>query len=314
MKRILLTSCMLSLLFACSQEESSKPTAAGQSTVNPADTPVRQIIATGKVEPEQEVTSLAATTGGLVVEVFKTDGDSVQANELLLQLDDELERLRIAELSARQQTLRTQITIEASAVREAEIKLLNKRRLLDSGQRLLDKGAETRQSVDDLQTEVSALEVNLDKLRTAVRLAESQLAELGQQLASARTELARKQLRAPFAATILDMKARPGAALNQYATYAEVAPTGPYIVRAEVDELFADRLQPGQQVDIRYTGTDKVIASGQITRLSPYLKKKSLFSENASDQEDRRVREVRIALNGQQGLIINAKVECVINL
>ncbi len=314
MKRILLTSCMLSLLFACSQEESGQPTAGSQSTVNPADTPVRQIIATGKVEPGQEITSLAATTGGLIIEVYKTDGDSVQANELLLQLDDELERLRIAELSARQQTLRTQITIEASAVREAEIKFLNKRRLLDSGQRLLDKGAETRQSVDDLQTEVSALEVNLDKLRTAVRLAESQLAELGQQLASARTELARKQLRAPFAATILDMKARPGAALNQYATYAEVAPTGPYIVRAEVDELFADRLQPGQQVDIRYTGTDKVIASGQITRLSPYLKKKSLFSENASDQEDRRVREVRIALNGQQGLIINAKVECVINL
>jgi hypothetical protein len=48
--------------------------------------------------------------------------------------------------------------------------------------------------------------------------------------------------------------------------------------------------------------------------LSPYLKKKSLFSEKSDDQEDRRVREIKIALINDSGLLINSKVECVIKL
>ena len=52
----------------------------------------------------------------------------------------------------------------------------------------------------------------------------------------------------------------------------------------------------------------------KIVILSPYLKKKSLFSVKASDQEDRMVREVKIALEGDTDLIINEKVECIIHV
>lgn len=312
MRKILIPALLLALLYSCGQEEA--PEQAASLTVNPADAAVAEIIATGKIEPEGELATLAAASGGLVEKVFRQDGDSMRANELLVQLDDELERLRIAELNAQLATQQTQVAIEQASLRETEVKLRNKTRLLASGQRLLDKGAETAQSVEDLQTEVSMLEAAAERLQTSVRLAQSRLEEIRQQRLRAETERARKQLRAPFAGIILDMKASPGAALSQYASYAEVAPQGPNVVRAEVDELFADRLQLGQQVEIRYTGTDQIIATGTITRLAPYLKKKSLFSENASDQEDRRVREVRIGLKTQQGLIINAKVECVIKL
>lgn len=110
------------------------------------------------------------------------------------------------------------------------------------------------------------------------------------------------------------MQVTQGAALNQYATYAEFAPEGALIVRAEVDELFSQKLKVGQQVDIHYAGSQEVIAKGDIKMLSPYLKKKSLFSEKANDQEDRRVREVRISIKDNTDLVINSKVECVIKL
>lgn len=110
------------------------------------------------------------------------------------------------------------------------------------------------------------------------------------------------------------MQVTQGAALSQYATYAEFAPAGALIIRSEVDELFSQKLKVGQQVEIRYAGSQEVIATGEIKMLSPYLKKKSLFSEKANDQEDRRVREVRISIKGNSGLIINSKVECVIKL
>jgi multidrug resistance efflux pump len=110
------------------------------------------------------------------------------------------------------------------------------------------------------------------------------------------------------------MKVNPGEAISQLTDYAEFAPQGNKIVRAEVDESFASRLSEGQLVDIRFTGTDKVVAKGKIVILSPYLKKKSLFSVKASDQEDRMVREVKIALEGETDLIINEKVECIIHV
>ncbi len=85
-------------------------------------------------------------------------------------------------------------------------------------------------------------------------------------------------------------------------------------VRTEVDELFAGRLSIGLDADIRYVGSDSVVAKGKVIFLSPYLKKKSLFSQKANEQEDRLVREVRIKIEGESGLILNSKVESVIVL
>ena len=90
--------------------------------------------------------------------------------------------------------------------------------------------------------------------------------------------------------------------------------SGPMTVRTEVDELFAGRLSKGLDADIRFIGSDSVVARGKVIFLSPYLKKKSLFSQKANEQEDRLVREVRIKLEGENRLILNSKVESVIIL
>ncbi len=82
------------------------------------------------------------------------------------------------------------------------------------------------------------------------------------------------------------------------------------IVRAEVDELFASKLALGQQADITAVGNDKLITKGNLISISPFLKKKSMFSEKTDDQEDRRVREIKIAIEQAENLIINSKVEC----
>jgi hypothetical protein len=113
---------------------------------------------------------------------------------------------------------------------------------------------------------------------------------------------------------MLEMHIEKGNSVNQYEKYAEVAPLGPKTVRTEVDELFADRLSTGLDADIRFVGSDSVVARGKVIFLSPYLKKKSLFSQKANEQEDRLVREVRIKLEGNSELILNAKVESIIKL
>ena len=59
------------------------------------------------------------------------------------------------------------------------------------------------------------------------------------------------------------MHIEKGTAVNQFEKYAEIAPSGPITVRTEVDELFAGRLSKGLDADIRFIGSDSVVAKGK---------------------------------------------------
>lgn len=275
---------------------------------------VSEVVGIGKVEPEDEIVGLAAYSGGVVKEIYKNDGDRVSRDEPILRLDDDLETIRIAQLKNQMVALQTQIKLEEIALRETEVKLDNKSRLLSSFQSLVQKGAETTQNLDDLDAEVKTLSLNVEKGRFSVILAQNRLSELVEQIRLAEAEAQRKVLRSPYDGILLEMHVNEGSAVSQFANYAEVAPAGNVIVRAEVDELFADRILVGLPVEIRYVGSSSPVTDGEIFFLSPYLKKKSLFSGKASEQEDRLVREVRIRLNDQKNLLLNSKVECIVKL
>ena len=60
-------------------------------------------------------------------------------------------------------------------------------------------------------------------------------------------------------------------------------------------------------------GLSEVIAKGKVYFLSEYLRKKSMFSEQSGEAEDRRVRIVKVMLEKPQGLLFNAKVEVKIS-
>jgi multidrug resistance efflux pump len=312
MKRIITVIVLLVLLAACDSKDKTAEAAA--KTVNPDSVQVREVIGIGKVEPENEIVNLAATSGGIVTAILKKDGDTVKMGELLVQLDDATEQIKVKQVRSQISTQQTQVDIEGSNLKNNEVSLVNKKRQLATAKALLEKGAETREAFDDLVTAVRSLEVDIEKSTAVIRQAKDRIAELYQQLKLAETEAGQKKIKSPYNGIMLDMQIAKGAAIDQYATFAEFAPEGRTIIRAEVDELFADRLATGQKVDVRYTGNAKVIAQGELMTISPYLKKKSLFSVKADDQEDRRVREIRVSLNNNTPLVINSKVECIIKI
>jgi multidrug resistance efflux pump len=300
---------------ACSggNENNEKPAALSPS-VNSAAVQISEVVGVGKVEPEKEIISLAAASGGIVMEVFRNDGDSIKRDEPLVRLDDELELIRVSQLRNQYSSQKSQVEIDKLNLKESEARLANKKKLLQSVKSLESKGAETAQTLDDLETEVTALTLAVERNFSAVELSESRLREIAGQLKYAEAEASKKTLRSPYDGILLDMLIKKGSAVNEFETFAEVAPTGPVTVRTEVDELFAGRLSKGLDAKIRFIGSDSVIAIGKVVSISPYLKKKSLFSQKANEQEDRLVREVRIELEGENNLILNSKVESVIIL
>ncbi len=283
-------------------------------TVNSSIVGVSEVVGVGKVEPESEIISLAAASGGVVKEIYRSDGDSIKKDEPLARLDDDLELIRVSQLKSQYNSQKSQEEIDKLNLLESEARLSNKEKLLESVRALAFKGAETKQTLDDLETEVTTLSLNVEKDRASVKLSASRLRELAEQVRYAEAEADRKILRSPYDGVLLELQIEKGSAVNQYESYAEIAPSGPMTVRTEVDELFAGRLSNGLEADIRFVGSDSVVARGKVIFLSPYLKKKSLFSQKANEQEDRLVREVRIKLEGDNELILNSKVESVIKL
>jgi multidrug resistance efflux pump len=303
------------IIAACSgNKENKEKVGTSSNTVNSSMVEVSEVVGVGKVEPEEEIISLAASTGGVVKEIYRNDGDTIKKDEPLVRLDDELELIKVSQLKSQYNGQKSQEEIDRLNLRESKARLSNKKKLLESVRNLASKGAETTQTLDDLETEVTSLSITVEKNSASVNLSASRLNELSEQVRYAEAEAAKKILRSPYEGLLLEMHVEKGSAVNQFEKYAEVAPSGPLTVRTEVDELFAGRLTKGLDADIRFTGSDSVVAKGKVIFLSPYLKKKSLFSQKANEQEDRLVREVRIKLEGDSRLILNSKVESVIKL
>ena len=303
------------VIAGCSgNDEKKDSTAMASPAVNSALVEVSEVVGAGKVEPELEIISLATSTGGVVREIYRTDGDSVKKDEPIVRLDDELELIRVSQLRSQYNAQKSQVEIDRLNLQESEARLTNKKKLLESVRVLASKGAETKQALDDLETEVTTLNLEVERRKASIGLSESRLRELSEQARYAEAEASKKILRSPYDGLLLELHVKKGSAVSQFENYAEFAPAGSVTVRTEVDELFAGRLRTGLDADIRFIGSDSVVARGKVIFLSPYLKKKSLFSQKANDQEDRFVREVRIRLEGDNGLILNSKVESVIKL
>ena len=90
------------------------------------------------------------------------------------------------------------------------------------------------------------------------------------------------------------------------------APDSPLSAWCEIDELFASEVQAGQKAYVRKQGTTEPLAHGEVSFSGPFLRKKSIFSDEVGDLQDRRVREVRIILDPGSDLHFGSRVQCVI--
>jgi multidrug resistance efflux pump len=206
---------LVGILAGCGSKNDKAPVV--KATVGARDVKIEQVIGIGKVEPEHAIVSLATSTGGIVSEVLKKEGDRVRAGEILVKLDSKTELLKVEQAKTQVRTQESQLAVEKSSLREAEAKLKNKQKQLATSENLLNKGAETSQSFDDLSTDVAGLEAGLDRAQATVHLAQSRLEELNVLLRQSEEEAGNKNLCAPCDGVVLDMKVNPGEDVSQLA-------------------------------------------------------------------------------------------------
>ena len=276
--------------------------------------PANIAVGVGKITPQGGVSNLASPVAGIVSEIAVTTGNKVKLNDLLLTIDNTDASLALSEINSRLSTQQKSIQSAKLVKEQGLTRLQEKERKLNDARELLAAGAVTGESVRNLQNEYDLEKQNQEKLQNDILLQESQLREIASQRSVRAEDLNRTSLRAPMDGIVLDVLPKKGEAINRYETYVILAPDAPLIVQAEIDEMFSNRLALGQSCEIRIAGNSQPVAQGKIISISPDLKKKSLFSDSGQDFQDRRVREIEVSIDGDTDLLIDTKVECVVQL
>lgn len=237
------------------------------------------VVCSGYVDLEHGIRSLAPLHPGRVVEVVAKDNQHVEAGALILRLEDQDARLQVeaaetavtmAEVQleealkgkeqqrarlAQQQAVKQAVIIRLDAARQT---LRRKEEQRKDNLILSEDLITTRAEVKALEQQEQAEGEKFAELKTvdpalAVRKAKAQLKLVQIQRDQARRQLDECTLKAPTAGTVQQISLGAGDIVTGNLTQPIVrfAPDESPLIRAEVDQEFADRVQVGQTALIR---------------------------------------------------------------
>jgi multidrug resistance efflux pump len=236
-------------------------------------------VVVGYVDVKHGVRALYPVVAGRVEQVNVEENDRVQAGQVLLSLDRELAELQVnlakADLRAAQVQLdRARKGPEQQKVLEAEQQAAIDAAKHDvtSAEQVLARAEKLKNLNGDAgQHEIQGLQAQVEKARAALRGQQDKMAELKlndpqldirraeadvtakeAQLAKAQKGLKECDLRAPGAGTIMRLLVGKGDVLGANGRQPAIVfcPDEPRIIRAELDQEAASRVQVGQRATV----------------------------------------------------------------
>ncbi len=243
-RRVWLFAAVVLLLAGCS--ESKQPEDRGPSAKSVAIAEVRPmrlqetVPGIGTIEALENV-RLAAEIAGRVAGIHFTEGDRVEAGQLLFTLDD-------AEL---QQAL----AARRAALEEARAKLAQARRELARRRELLPDNLVSRENVDRAETAVKTAAASIDRLQ----------AEIGRQKAM----LEDTRIEAPVAGRVGDRRVDVGDFVDAGQLLTTLVNTERLKLVFTIPERVGGRAAVGQQVEVHVDAHPDRTFSGEVYFISP---------------------------------------------
>ena len=310
---LLLIILIAVMLFNCGgkKEEEKK---VQQATV-PDSLQPEKLICIGRIEPEDKIASLYSDVTGVVDDLKIKAGDTVKNNQSIIVLTHLVEGAQLEQAKSKLATQVAQIEANEASYKSLQTRADNYKTIYERTKKIYDGGAETKQNLDNAQTDYQTAQENANQTKRVWVSSQDRLKELKADVDYYQVQYDRRFIKAPEDGTILTLDIKVGELIGQNTSYATFAPAGNTIAVCEIDELFADKVKVGQWAYIRPQGMTDTVAEGKVYFAAPSLTKKSLFSDQAGDLEDRRVREIRILLDDKnKDVLLGSRVECVIPL
>ena len=311
MKNFIYTLISLVFLVQCAtKKENEKP----QITAKQVNTETNKVVGVCNIEPVGKILPITSEVNGIIINIAVEANSEVKRGQTLMTLDYRIEESQLAQARSKLATQQAIIRSAQASVASLQVKLENNKSNYERNQNLFNGGAATQQVLDDSKFQYEQIQKDIQASQAIIAQQESRLNELQADINYYQTLLERKTIKALTDGKVLSIDTKIGTAISNTNVLGDFAPAGNLMAITEIDELFADKIIIGQSAFIRPQGSTEVIGKGKVIFTSPYLKKKSLFSDKAENLEDRRVREVRVELEKNEKLLIGSRLECVIEL
>jgi multidrug resistance efflux pump len=266
------------------------------------------VVCLGYVDVEGGIAILTPTQPGQVVEILAREDQPVKAGDALVRLDETPARLTVeqakADVSAAQTQLdearklpeqhRHRLAEQGQAVTAAQARAAAARQvqaryenLQKAGQSAPEEAAAAAERIREANAVVTAEEHKLAELKlvdpkAAVERAEANVADKKARLAQANYALGQCTVRAPVDGKILRLNVRKGELLTAQPRQPaiEFCPGGPRIVRAEVEQEYADRVALGEEVVVVDDGNPALQWRGKVVHIGDwYTQRRSVIQE-----------------------------------
>ena len=197
--------------------------------------------ASGYVIARRRATVSSKVTGK-VTEIYVEEGQSVRQGQVLARLDDSQMRAALAFAEAQLSAARKSFAEDQARLREAELNLGRR-------QRLLKEGVVGSAEVDTVQSEVESLKARIAYTQEQVLVAQAQVN-------LRKTDLDDMVVRAPFSGVAISKDAQPGEMISPVSAGGGFTRTGigtivdmsSLEIEVDVNESFINRVRPAQKV------------------------------------------------------------------
>jgi RND family efflux transporter MFP subunit len=198
--------------------------------------------ASGYVTARRRATVSSKVTGK-VLEVFVEEGQAVTKGQVLARLDD-------AQIRAGLEVAEAQLAAARSAAAEDEARLREAELTLERRSKLMDEKVVGRAEVDEAQATVDSLKARIAMATQQVRVAEAQVG-------ARQTDLADMVVRAPFSGIAISKDAQPGEMISPVSAGGGFTRTGigtivdmsSLEIEVDVSETYINRVTDGQPVE-----------------------------------------------------------------
>lgn len=294
--------------------------------------------APGRVEPGSGEFNLGVAIIGKVADVPVKVNNEVEEGELLIRLDDEEARARLAAAEAEEGLRRRERDAQASTrgredvtegedgVYSAEREVTGARFELDAALAGKRRGEATSQQLADARRRLQKAEERVQRERLAYARAqaksnlpapnrfESALTAARANVALAATQLDKTRIRAPKAGTVLALNAKKGEIVSPTPgqPLAVVGDMSVVRVKAEVDDGDVAKIKVGQKAFVRsinYPGKD---FEGSVTALAPAMAIPRIGPRGPRRPSDIEVLEMTIELDGDVPLLPGMRVDAFV--
>jgi RND family efflux transporter MFP subunit len=193
----------------------------------------------GRVRPEN-LLDVRSPNSGQVVGVFRDDGDHVEAGDALATIRSTAERAEAEAFIARE--------------RAASAEVSRAKLVFNRTRTLADRGV--------------ASQAALDEARAVLQVAEAALEAATAERAAISARNNEFTIRAPMAGIVLVRPIDNGQVISAETTLFQLGSLGRIELQADVDEAYADVLQPGMSARAALSGSDRVFQA-RLLEVSP---------------------------------------------